>query len=264
MIKGYVDTTEGQIHYRIDGTGEPLLLLHQTPMYAETRALVPFLADDFTVVAMDTVGYSNSYIPPREYEIEDFGRSVVSLLDGLGIKKTSIFGHHTGATIGVEVATAYPERVDKLILSGCPYWSTEKRAERLDQVGERLSQPWLTDDGQFLLSSWELYKNFSPNTGPEIWIKAFICSLTSRTSSPYDAHLAVYRYDIIPKMPLIQSPTLLISGSNDMFLDLLETTKSAIPKCRTQVIQDGGVLICLEKPGELAQAILDFINNLGL
>jgi pimeloyl-ACP methyl ester carboxylesterase len=64
-------------------------------------------------------------------------------------------------------------------------------------------------------------------------------------------------------MPLIKSPTLLISGSNDMFLDLLETTRSAIPRCRTQVIEEAGVLICLEKPKELAQAIIDFMNNPG-
>ena len=264
MRMGYVDTTEGQIHYRTDGTGEPLFLLHQTPMYAETRELVPLLANNFQVIGMDTVGYGNSYIPPREYEIEDFGRSVISFLDGLGIKKTSIFGHHTGATIGVEVATAYPERVDKLILSGCPYWSTEKWEEYLGPMRERLSQPWLTNDGQFLLRSWQVFKNFSPNTGPETWIKAFICAVTSRASSPYDAHFAVGRYDIIPKMPLIKSPTLLISGSNDMFLDLLETTKSVIPRCRTQVIQDGGGLICLEKPKELAQAIIDFMKNPGV
>jgi len=49
-----------------------------------------------------------------------------------------------------------------------------------------------------------------------------------------------------------------------MFLDLLEVTQNAIPRCRTQVIEGGGVLICLERPKELAQAILDFMKNPGV
>ena len=264
MKMGYVDIPEGQIHYKMDGSGEPLLLLHQTPIYEENRAMMPFLAKDCQVVAMDTVGYGNSFIPSREYAIEDFAQSVINFLDAMEIKKTSIFGHHTGAVIGVEVAAAYPERVDKLILSGCPYWSKEKWGEYLGLMRARRSEPWPTADGQFLLRSWEVFRNFSPDTGPDIWIKAVICSVTSRANSPYDAHFAIGEYDIIPRIPQIESPTLLISGSKDMFLDLLEVTQKAISRCRTTVIEGGGVLICLEEPKELAQAILNFLKNPGV
>ena len=31
MKRGYADTPEGQIHFRTDGAGEPVLLLHQSP-----------------------------------------------------------------------------------------------------------------------------------------------------------------------------------------------------------------------------------------
>ena len=137
----------------------------------------------------------------------------------------------------------------------------EKWEKYFESTRERRSQPWPTEDGQFLLNTWEACKLMSPNTGPETWIQALICSVTSKANNPYDVHFAVGRYDIIPKMPLIKSPTLLISGSNDMFLKLLETTKSAVPRCRAQVIQDGGILICWEKPKELAQAIIDFVKN---
>jgi hypothetical protein len=29
MKRGYVDTPEGQVHYRTEGSGEPVLLLHK-------------------------------------------------------------------------------------------------------------------------------------------------------------------------------------------------------------------------------------------
>jgi pimeloyl-ACP methyl ester carboxylesterase len=35
MKRGYVDTPEGQIHYRYDGSGEPVLLLHKASLSSD-------------------------------------------------------------------------------------------------------------------------------------------------------------------------------------------------------------------------------------
>jgi pimeloyl-ACP methyl ester carboxylesterase len=262
MKKAYVDIPEGQIHYKTDGSGENLLLLHQSPMSSDEFAdIIPIVTQSCRVVAMDTLGHGNSDDPPREYEIEDFARSVISFLDAIGVNKTSIAGHHTGATIAVEVAAAYPERVDKLILSGCAVWEPDEWKAFLNQPMTRDLK--MTEDGQFLTKTWEKYKGLSSRPEPQLWFKPFIISLKSRTR-PYDAHFAVARYNIKPRLPLIKSPTLLISGSEDLFLNRLESTKSLIPRCATGVIEGGGLFICFEKPKEFAQAILNFLKNPGV
>lgn len=44
MKRGYVDTPEGQVHYREEGTGEPLLLLHKAGLSSdEFTEMLPFL-----------------------------------------------------------------------------------------------------------------------------------------------------------------------------------------------------------------------------
>ena len=261
MKKGYADIPEGQVSYRMEGSGKPLLLLHQTPMPSEYSQMIPILSKSYRVVAMETMGYGYSDNPPKEYEIEDFAQSVVNFLSAIGINKTSIVGHHTGSSIAVEVAAAYPERVDKVVLSGCPLWEPERWKQLFTDLGSRIRQP--ADDGMFLIDWWNLFRSFSPKSKPEVLIKPVVLALDGLTK-PYDAHDAVVRHDIKQRLPLIKGPTLLISGSEDMFLDRLEATKNLIPRCKTQIIEGAGVLICFEKPNEFAQAILEFLENPGV
>src|SRR5262245_9295423 len=106
--RAFVDTPDGQIHYASAGAGRPVLLLHQTPRsWDEDRDVIPILARERRVVAMDTIGYGESYKPPRRSEIEDYARGAIALLDGLGIESTAVVGHHTGAVIAMELAASY-------------------------------------------------------------------------------------------------------------------------------------------------------------
>src|SRR5262249_33209711 len=64
VTRAFLDTPEGHIHYQTAGSGPAVLLLHQTPRSSdEYRDVMPILARDFRVVAMDTVGYGDSYKP---------------------------------------------------------------------------------------------------------------------------------------------------------------------------------------------------------
>ena len=131
MRRGYADTPQGQIHYRTDGSGELVLLLHQIFLSsAEYNDIIPRLAQSYRVIAMDTLGHGNSDNPPggisayKDYKVDDFtiedhADNIVSFLDALDINKASLVGHHGGATLAAEVAASYPDRVDKLVLSGC-------------------------------------------------------------------------------------------------------------------------------------------------
>ena len=86
MHRRFLDTPDGQIHYVTAGAGRPVLLLHQTPRsWDEYREVIPILARERRVIAMDTIGYGESYKPDRRCDIEDYARGAVALVDGLGI-----------------------------------------------------------------------------------------------------------------------------------------------------------------------------------
>nr|WP_017742141.1 alpha/beta fold hydrolase [Scytonema hofmannii] len=115
--RAFLDTEDGQILYCISGEGSALVLLHQNfRSIDEFRELIPIFARERRVIAMDLLGLGGSDKPPRMYSVEEYAKTVIWLLDELGIKTASILGNHTGAYIAGEVAAAYPERVEKLII----------------------------------------------------------------------------------------------------------------------------------------------------
>ena len=65
MKRAYINIPMGQIHYRIDGRGEVLILLHQATLASdEYSEMIPLLADKFQVIAPDIPGHGNSVKPP--------------------------------------------------------------------------------------------------------------------------------------------------------------------------------------------------------
>jgi pimeloyl-ACP methyl ester carboxylesterase len=57
MKRAYVDIPEGQVHYRTDGSGPVLLLLHRVPTSSALFIkVIPILAKHYRVIAMDILG----------------------------------------------------------------------------------------------------------------------------------------------------------------------------------------------------------------
>ena len=256
MKRAYADIPEGQIHYQFAGSGQPLLLLHQTAFSSvEYSQVMPILANHFHVVAMDTIGYGMSDPAPYVFEIADYARTVKEFMTALGIAPAHIVGHHTGSSIGLELATAYPDLVKKLVLSGCPYYEASERKERMTKF--RPLQ--ITTDGSYILDKWRLFQQYMPNAGPENWHEFIITQLRAGPRGE-DGHYAVFRYDEKERLSKLTCPTLLIYGSKDTFISRLEPTQALVPHSQTKVIEGADALIALEKPEEFARSILDFLK----
>src|SRR5437763_169882 len=97
--RGYVQTADGNVHYRYAGsTGQRVLLLHQTPLSSDTfTEVVDVLGRDHRVVALDTLGFGDSDAPVGKYTIPQYAGSVVRVLDALGWESTHIVGRLTGS-----------------------------------------------------------------------------------------------------------------------------------------------------------------------
>ena len=104
------------LHYREEGNGTPLLLLHGLTgsmlMYENEIAQ---LKNDFRVIALDSRGHGKSE-KPSSYTLKDHVQDVIALMDYLEIEKAHILGISMGSYIAQGVAIESPERVDKLIL----------------------------------------------------------------------------------------------------------------------------------------------------
>ena len=61
MKRAYADIPEGQIFYRFEGSGEPVLLLHAgVTSSGEYIKVIPFLSKNYRVIAPDFLGNGDS------------------------------------------------------------------------------------------------------------------------------------------------------------------------------------------------------------
>jgi pimeloyl-ACP methyl ester carboxylesterase len=117
----YIDTGELRLHAVIGGEGPPVLLVHGWPeTWYAWRLLMPALARDFTVVAVDQRGIGLTDKPQDGYDTSTLARDLVALMDALGHERFAVVGHDTGFAISYALAADYPERVDRVALAEIP------------------------------------------------------------------------------------------------------------------------------------------------
>jgi pimeloyl-ACP methyl ester carboxylesterase len=255
MERGYVNTPGGQLHYITDGDGEALVLLHQVPSSSmEYTRMIPLLSKRYRVVAPDSPGYGMSDQPATPLTIPDYARGIVELLGALGITRCRLFGHHTGASIAVEIAAAYPEMVSKLILSGCPHYTEEVRQAKIQ--GDAFQPPQPKADGSHITDAWNTILRYVPGATPEIATYMVLGRLLAGERGE-EGHQAVFQYDIESRLPLIKCPTLLFSTVDDAFMGRLDETGALIPDC-VKRSEPGDGLPTLTDPELMARVITDF------
>ncbi len=114
------------VHYVEQGVGFPVVLLHGFPenWHAWIRQLPALGNAGYHVIAPDLRGYGETDKPTdvEAYGIDHLVGDVVGLLDALGIERAVIAGHDWGGLIAWQTALAHPDRVERVVSLGTPYW----------------------------------------------------------------------------------------------------------------------------------------------
>jgi len=98
------------------GSGPPVVLVHGWPQHWWTwREVMPLLAGDFRVLAVDLRGFGWSEATPRGYRKEELARDVVGVLDALELEQVCLVGHDWGGVVGFIVCLEHPERVRRYV-----------------------------------------------------------------------------------------------------------------------------------------------------
>jgi len=117
----YVDTGELRLHAVTGGDGPPLMLVHGWPQtWYAWRMLMPTLARDFSVVAVDQRGIGLSDKPQHGYDTATLASDLVALMDVLGHSRFALYGTDVGMPIAYALAADHRNRVDRLVVSEAP------------------------------------------------------------------------------------------------------------------------------------------------
>ena len=258
MRRHLCDTRMGQVHCIEAGAGDatPLLLLHQTPRSVDEFAeVLPILAAERRVIAMDTPGYGCSDRVPGRPEVADYAQAALDVLDALGIDRVIVVGHHTGAVIAVEMAAAWPERIERIVMSGPVYTDAAGRAELM---------PWFKQwtvaaDGSHLLDKWQKMAHWLPR--PAL-VQRFVVDLFRAGEQSEQGHFAVAEYRMEDRLPRVRCPALLLYCRDDPFAspERAAPLRDAFRPAR-EVTIGAGIFAANEAPELFAQAVLDYVRG---
>jgi pimeloyl-ACP methyl ester carboxylesterase len=268
QIKGHT------IFYITEGEGEPLLLIHGygAGMWVWEKQ-IDFLSRFYRVYALDLIGHGFSDRPKIPYTPETYIYFLRDFMDRVGIEKAILIGNSMGGGIAWAMASLFPSRVKKLILTDCV------PPDVLDQVRNDSFKTLVAMKDIPLLS----YLLFTSRNRRSIrWILQECVFDTKRiTSEVLDRQYQLSKirgsswvlYSTIknakeaPKLrdclSRIYQPTLLLWGERDLIFppSVGEDLHQSIKGSKFQVIDKSGHIPMWETPNEVNQAILSFLQE---
>jgi pimeloyl-ACP methyl ester carboxylesterase len=117
---GHVDVGALELYHERHGQGPPLVLLHGAFGTIEScfADLLPALATDFEVVAVELQGHGRTRDIARPLSYEQMAADVAALVEALEIPRAHLVGYSMGGAVGLQLALDHPELVDRLVFAG--------------------------------------------------------------------------------------------------------------------------------------------------
>ncbi len=155
---GYAPVNGLSMYYEIHGAGQPLVVLHGAYMTIDTMgSLVPLLAEDRQVIAVELQGHGRTADIDRPLRYELMADDTAALLRHLGIAAADFFGYSMGGGVAIQLAMRHPAVVRKLVVASASYTSDGVYPELLAMIETITPEvfagtPWL-----------EAYERVAPN-----------------------------------------------------------------------------------------------------
>jgi len=115
----YVEVNGMRVHYVDEGEGEIILCLHGEPSWSFLyRKMIPPLAANHRVIAMDFIGFgkSDKFTERQAYSFQMHHDTLVGFIEALVLDRITLVGQDWGGEIGLPVATEMPQRFARLVI----------------------------------------------------------------------------------------------------------------------------------------------------
>jgi 3-oxoadipate enol-lactonase len=261
---GFLETNGARIYYEVEGSGEPLVLVHAG--VANLRMWddqVAAFRDDYRVIRYDTRGFGRTETDAVEFSNR---ADVAALLDQLGEDSAHLVGFSRAGSISLDFALEYPDRVRSLVIgaggiSGFESPEAEANAATFEEA-ERL---WEAKDWEGL-SDWEAdYWANGPGQPadrvPEVRAKVHEWVLTNYRAEKEEGKPQVLDPPAAGRLGELKVPLLVIIGTLDEpgTQASMRHLASAVPHARLEVWEGAAHMLNLEQPERFNALLREFL-----
>jgi pimeloyl-ACP methyl ester carboxylesterase len=258
------------------GSGPPLVFVHglsgSWPNWLEQ---LPTFAAEHRVITLDLPGFGHSPMPAEQISISGYARLLDRLFDRLGIDAAAVVGNSMGGFVGAELAIAFPQRVERLVLISAAGIST------FDNSGAVRALPVLRRAERVLTAytAWMASKSDTVARRPRL--RDATLNAVTRHPSRLPAALVAEQlrgsgkpgfmqaleanlsYDFRDRLPEIACPTLIVWGEKDRLITVRDASVFAeeIPDSRVVVYEDTGHMSMIERPAAFNALLEEFLKE---
>ena len=273
----YIEAGKLRMHAVIGGQGPPLLLVHGWPenWYA-WRLLMPTLARNFEVIAVDQRGIGLSDKPQDGYDTGTQAADLVALMDALGHERFAVVGHDTGFAISYALAADHPDRVARVALAEIPGSPGTVTAPPLFLPGPLNDRVWhlgfnridklneqLVTGREDIFYRWEF--DAAARKLPDEVINYYVGMLSNPESLRasfgwYRALDTTIAQDGQRKTRRLTMPVLAIGGEKSFGEHVAQAVRAVADDVQSVVIPGTGHFVAEESPDEMLAALTGFLG----
>ena len=265
------------VTYRMAGEGPTVVLIHGIAGSSTTwRAVMPALAEHYTVIAPDLLGHGQSAKPRGDYSLGAYASGVRDLLAVLGQERVTVIGHSLGGGVAMQFAYQFPERVQRLVLvasgglgkevspilkavtlPGAEYVLPLLLHRRIREVGELPGSlarrvGWRPSDT--LTEVWRSYTTLTDRHGQQAFIHT-VRAVIDVAGQRVSAHDRLYLAQALP--------TLIVWGDRDRIIpvDHAHRAAEAMPGARLEVLEGAGHFLPWRDADRFLPILEDFLKS---
>ena len=269
----FIRLAEGLMHLRHAGDAQagkpPVWLMHASPSSSVSlQPLISRLAAECRVIAPDTPGYGDSVaLAASQPSLLDYADAHRRMLDALGVDRTVLYGHHTGAHIAVELAILMPDRIAGIVLEGLLWLEGPEREDFMrhyappmlpDAWGTQVFQSlqWLRDQAWFFPHfRRDAEHNLGMGALPPDVLHMLMLDMLKAGSGYHLAYQAVFTHRLEERLRLVRTPALLLTAQHDPTAPAMARAREHITGARACRIEEGGSVDGLT---QRVRAIIEF------
>jgi pimeloyl-ACP methyl ester carboxylesterase len=265
----FIEIDGMQVHYRDEGTGFPIVLLHGTAASLHTwGAWNQELIKNYRVIRMDLPAFGiTGPNKNADYSIKNYTKFLHQFLSKLQIEKCYLAGNSLGGNIAWNYAAEHPEKIAKLILIDASGLPTNKPQPFVFKMAKT---PILNSLFLYFTPKFFIEKNIKEVYADDSKISSELIERYHKMAlreGNRQAFIDRAKTDFTPnefknsdKLRSIQTPTLLIWGAKDEWIPLENGKRmnNLLPNATLYIIENSGHVPMEENPKESLLILKEF------
>ena len=268
----FIEIDGMQVHYRDEGKGFPIVLIHGTASSLHTwDAWTTELTKTNRVIRMDLPAFGiTGPNATADYSIKSYTNFLHRFLKKVKLDKFYLAGNSLGGNIAWNYAAEHPEQVAKLILVDASGLPTNKPQPAIFRMAKTpvLNSLFLSVTPKFFIKKnmKEVYADETKITDELVTRYHKMALRQGNRQAFIDRAKVDFRLDSktnLEKLKSIQTPTLLIWGAQDNWipLDNGKRMDSLQPNSKLMVLENSGHVPMEENPEESLVLFKNFIKT---